>query len=240
MGIDLVGLEAILISLKYVTNKTNLLTLGRQGIHMYRQDIDHLLNKHNLNHLTNKHEPYSWCDTLLQDLNFVHIDSIDNSPYEGATIIHNMNNPIPKTSKKYNYIFDGGTIEHIFNTPQVCENIIDLLEVGGIFCSVTCNNNFSGHGIYQFSPEFFLSAFTKKYGMEIQELYLGQPNTEHKNWINVNDFNIDGGGRNCKSFDSNKQVYIIAIIKKISDTRECLLTNSPNQYSYEMIDWQKN
>jgi hypothetical protein len=240
MGIDIVGLEAILISLKYVTNKKNLLTLARQGIHMYNADIDNLLNKHNLSHLTNKYgRRFDWCERLLHDLKFEQIDSIDNSPYEGATIIHNMNNPIPKTSKKYNFIFDGGTIEHIFNTAQVCENIIDLLEVGGIFCSVTCNNNFSGHGIYQFSPEFFLSAFNKKYGMEIQELYLSQTDNERENWINVNDYNINGGGRNCKSFDSTKPVYIIAIIKKISDTRENLITNSPNQYSYEMIDWKK-
>lgn len=238
MGIDFVGLEAILLSLKYVTGKENLLTLGRQGLHLDRQHINYQFTKYNFNHLIDKYD-LGISEPLLQGLEFHTIDSLDNSSYEGATLIHNMNKPVPLTNKKYNYIFDGGTIEHIFNTGQVCENIIDLLEVGGIFCSVTTNNNFSGHGMYQFSPEFFLSAFTPAYGMEIQELYLAQVNTERENWINVNDFNKEGGGRNCSSFNSPNQVYIIAIIKKISNKRDSLLTNSPNQYSYATIDWKK-
>ena len=65
------------------------------------------------------------------------------------------------SSKKYQYIYDGGTIEHIFNIPQVIENIIDILDINGLFVSITCNNNFSGHGIYQFSPEFFLAVFSE-------------------------------------------------------------------------------
>jgi hypothetical protein len=238
MGIDFVGLEAILLSLKYVISKEKLLTLGRQGLHLGKYYINYMFNKYNFSHLIDKYD-HGISEPLLQGLEFLNIDSLDNSPYEGASIIHNMNNPVPKTNKRYNYIFDGGTIEHIFNIAQVCENIIDLLEVGGIFCSVTTNNNFSGHGIYQFSPEFFLSVFTPTYGMEIQELYLAQLNTEHASWINVNHFNKEGGGRNCSTFNSPSPVYIIAIIKKVSDKRDSLLTNSPNQYSYERIDWKK-
>ena len=60
-----------------------------------------------------------------------------------------------KVNKKFDFILDGGTIEHIFNCPQVLDNIIYLLEIEGILCSITCNNNFSGHGFYQFSPDFF-------------------------------------------------------------------------------------
>jgi hypothetical protein len=237
MGIDFVGLEAILLSLKYVTNKNELLTLGRQGLHLDMANINYLLTKYNFNDLIGTNT-YHISEPLLRDLNFEHIDSLDNSSYEGADIIHNMNDPVPKSAKKYNYIFDGGTIEHIFNIAQVCENIIDLLEVGGIFCSVTTNNNFSGHGIYQFSPEFFLSAFSEKYGMKVLELYLAQVNSPYDMWINVNDFKKEEGGRNCSRFNTSNQVYIVAIIQKISDTRLSLLTNAPNQYSYETIDWK--
>ena len=62
-------------------------------------------------------------------------------------------------------------------------------------------------------------------------------NTEFHTWINVNDFNKQNNGRNIASFKSNKEVYIITIAKKISNTRESLITNPPNQYSYENIDW---
>jgi SAM-dependent methyltransferase len=176
------------------------------------------------------------------DLGFENIDSIDNSPYEGASIIHNMNNPIPNhLIQRYDYILDAGTTEHIFNIPQVCENIIDLLSPEGIYVSITPNNNLSGHGIYQFSPEFYLSAYSKKYGMEVKELYIGKVGSGINEWINVNDFNEKNDGRNISKFDTTEHVYIIAIIQKltIDYERENLITNSPNQYSYENIDWKK-
>jgi hypothetical protein len=127
----------------------------------------------------------------------------------------NMNNPISKNYyNKYDFIFDGGTIEHIFNAPQVCENIINMLNIDEIFLSITPNNNFSVHGMYQFSTEFYLSAFSKNYGMEVQELYLAKVDGEFETWINVNNLNEQNNGRNTSKFDSNDPVYIIAIIRK--------------------------
>ena len=126
MGIDLTALETILFSLRYVKNNNNLLTLARQQIHT--QNIT----------LTNNFfiKSMDYCENLFKSLGFLNIESIDNSSYENATIIHNLNTPYNNT-KKYDYIYDGGTTEHIFNIPQVFENIINLLEIDGIFCSVT-------------------------------------------------------------------------------------------------------
>jgi hypothetical protein len=238
MGIDKVALETILLSIKYInSNRQNALTLARQQFHRDQEQINHYLKKYNLTHLANRYNPGDYFEQLFYDLGFQTVDSIDYSDYENANIIHNLNNPIPSNMKKYQYIYDGGTIEHIFNMPQVCENIVNLLDIGGIFCSVTVNNNFSGHGIYQFSPEFFLSAFSKEYGMEIQQLYLAKNETEIESWIDVNNFNKENGGRNCARFFSNDEVYILTIAKKISNVRKNFITQSPNQYSYEQIDW---
>jgi SAM-dependent methyltransferase len=235
MGLDYTSLEAILHSLKFISNKKSLITLGRQEIHISCNIFDICLDKYNLSNIKNRN--YSgFCETFLHDIGFESIDSIDASYYEGASIIHNMNQSIPNDLKKYDFVLDLGTIEHIFNTPQVCENIINLLNIGGVFLSVTPNNNFSGHGIYQFSPEFYSSAFSKKYGMEIQDLYIAKVNTGIEHWINVNTYNND---RNTSKFNGDEPVYIIAIIKKISNERENLILNSPNQYSYEQIDWKK-
>jgi SAM-dependent methyltransferase len=240
MGIDYTGLEALLHSLKYINKNNNktAITLGRQHIHIYSNTIDNILDKYLLLNCKNRNYSGS-CETLLHDIfGFESIDSIDNSRYEGASIIHNMNDPIPNDFKKYDFVLDLGTIEHIFNVPQVCENIINLLNIGGTFLSVTVNNNFSGHGIYQFSPEFYLSAFSKKYGMEIQELYIAKINSGIESWINVNNYGNTGNSRNESRFGGDDPVYIIAIIKKISNERENLILNSPNQFSYEEMDWK--
>ena len=236
MGIDITALELILLSQQHVKLKnTDILTLGRQQIHIECNDINNSLNKYNFGHLVDKFNYYNYSENLfMQLLNGNCVDSIDNSNYEEASIIYNLNLPY-NSSKKYQYIYDGGTIEHIFNIPQVIENVINMLDIDGLFVSVTCNNNFSGHGMYQFSPEFFLSSLNKKYGMEIEAIYIGKVHTKFEEWIDVNDYK---GGRNCSKFDTNDPVYILTIARKISDNRENLILNSPHQYSYEQGDWK--
>jgi hypothetical protein len=236
MGIDITALELILLSQRYVKHKNiNILTLGRQQIHITPNEINNSLNKYNFNELTNKFNYYEYSENFFRQLlNGICVDSIDNSNYENANIIHNMNLPYI-SSKKYQYIYDGGTIEHIFNIPQVIENVINMLDIDGLFVSVTCNNNLSGHGMYQFSPEFFLSSLNKKYGMKIEAIYIGKVHTGFEEWIDVNDYK---SGRNCSKFDSNVPVYILTIARKISDIRENLILNSPHQYSYEQGDWK--
>src|SRR5207253_3919084 len=141
--------------------------------------------------------------------------------------------------KKYDYIYDGGTIEYIFNLPQVLDNIINLLKPGGIFCSVTCNNNFSGHGFYQFSPELFFASFAPKYGMEIIELYLAKVGSDYNDWIRIEkkDFYSHNGRIEFK-FGDGEMVYILTIAKKMDyENRKSLILEPPQQNSYENIEW---
>lgn len=244
MGIDYTGCEALLRSMQYVKNKRNVLTLGRQGIHIHPHLIDYFLEKYNYGNLKNRYV-WGYCESLFIDLGFNNVDSVDNSDYENANIIHNLNTPININFKKYDYILDAGTSEHIFNAPQLCDNIINLLNDDGIYVSITPNNNLSGHGMYQFSPEFYLSVFSDKYGMKVEELYIAKVGSGIDEWINVNSFENEnkiydkGNGRNNSKFDSLEHVYIIAIIKKISNDRVSVLNEPPNQYSYENIDWKK-
>lgn len=232
MGIDSTSFEAIIRSMDYLTSRDNALTLGRQGIHIPLRQMKYMLNKYK--YADNFYEDYDeYCEKLFKKFGFLNVDSLDYSSYENANIIHDMNKSI-EVDRKYDYIYDGGTIEHIFNMPQVLENVINLLNVGGIFCSVTCNNNFSGHGIYQFSPEFFLSTFTPKYGMEIKEIYIARINSEYVEWINVNSHM---GWRNNSKINTQEEVYIITIAKKIMEDRKSLIEFPPQQYSYENVDW---
>ena len=235
MGIDRSSLNAILLSCRHIKNKQNLLTLGRQQIHTSHENNIDIGDKFNINLSEIIYGNY--CETFFSSIGFKNIDSIDNSNYEGSKYIHNLNYQILEDFKnKYDYIYDGGTTEHLFNIPQVFENIIDMLNIDGLFVSVTCNNNFSGHGIYQFSPELYLSILNKKYGMEIIDMYIAEVGTTNNEWKNVNSFN---GSRNTSKFNTNLETYIIIIARKISNKREFLIENCPNQYSYEQHDWKK-
>jgi hypothetical protein len=240
MGIDIIGLHSVIESFKYVENRKRALTLGRQQIYMNPHDVTNILANNSI-HTKTVYKYDDYCEQFFIDNGFDAIETMDNSSYEGASIIHNLNFPVPSELKgKYTYIFDGGTSEHIFNVSQVYENVIDLLEVGGVVCTVIPNNNFSGHGMYQFSPEFFLSSFKPKYGMKILGLYIGKRNTGKSEWIDVNDFHHSYGGRNRARFGCNEEVSIICIARKVSDDRAFLIKDPPNQYSYEEIDWKRS
>lgn len=231
MGIDKVGLHVICKSMKYVQSKDSVCTLGRQGLHMSSGEIQSICQQYGMNDIANC-AGYSEC--LFQRLGFTHADSMDASTYENATIIHDLNKPM-KQSQKFSYILDGGTIEHVFHIPQCLQTIIDSLEIGGLFVSITCNNNFSGHGMYQFSPELFLSAFSKTYGMQILEMYIARVDSPPEQWINVNQRNK---ARTEDRFYTNEFVYIVTIAKKIADTGVSLLEECPQQFSYETGDWK--
>ena len=93
-------------------------------------------------------------ETVMRKLGFGDIESMDFSAYEGATILHDLNKPIPdELEQQFDFIFDGGTIEHVFNVPMALENVFRMLRPGGRIVSANGMNGFLGHGLYQFSPE---------------------------------------------------------------------------------------
>jgi hypothetical protein len=84
-----------------------------------------------------------------------------------------MNKALPKDwHGKFDFVFDGGSIEHIYNVPQVVENLGVMLKVGGHLALSTCGNNQTGHGFYQFSPEFFYRVFSEQNGWRIKLVML--------------------------------------------------------------------
>jgi hypothetical protein len=96
------------------------------------------------------------------------IESIDYSNYEGATHIHDMNVQIPANlAGRYSLVFDGGSLEHVFNVPQAFKNCMEMVRVGGYFVQVSPCNNFMGHGFWQFSPELMFRMFAPENGYRI-------------------------------------------------------------------------
>lgn len=102
--------------------------------------------------------------TLFTILGFDEIHSLDVSPYEQATYVHDLNRPVsPELHRQYDVIFDGGTIEHVFSIPQVLANIHNLLKEGGIIIHASPSNNYVDHGFYMFSPTFFYEYYITNY-----------------------------------------------------------------------------
>ena len=73
--------------------------------------------------------------------------------------------------------------------------------------------------------------------MKIIDMYIGENGKTSNEWKNVNSYN---GYRNIDKIDTKLETYIIIIARKISNERELLLKNCPNQYSYSELDWKQN
>lgn len=101
------------------------------------------------------------------------IDSFDYSDYEGATQLWDMNEPLEEHHRgKYDFVFDGGTLEHVFRYPEALRQALTLLKPGGVFLSATPANSYLGHGFYQFSPDLPYSILRPENGMECGEVFL--------------------------------------------------------------------
>ena len=173
MGLDTNGCRFLLQCRKQGVDFSTTSMIGRQGLHLSKQDLADMLGS--FGHRVGEKEMDAiatankgFADTLLRFLGAREVHSFDNSGYEGATHVHDMNREIPEDFKnRYSVVLDGGTLEHVFNFPVALKNCMEMVCVGGHYLSITPTNNFCGHGFYQFSPELFFSVFTAANGFEI-------------------------------------------------------------------------
>jgi hypothetical protein len=112
-----------------------------------------------------------YAEWLFRSLGATRVDALDVSGYEGATLLHDMNTPIPEEyCGRYDAVVECGTLEHVFNFPVAIGNCMRLAAVGGHVLAYTVANNFCGHGFYQFSPELYFRVFRPENGFVIDRL----------------------------------------------------------------------
>ena len=159
MGVGYQGLQFALLAKRRRVSFSRTIMIGRQNHYLDAGTLRSMFERFGMplsagEEATILQDAYS--EGLFKKLGAVTVDSVDASNYEGASLIHDFNNPIdPSLSQRYTCVIDFGSLEHIFNFPVAMKNVTDLMEVGGHFLSMTTANNFMGHGFYQFSPELF-------------------------------------------------------------------------------------
>jgi SAM-dependent methyltransferase len=177
VAIDTQAFRLLLAARKAGVDFTRTVTFGRQSFYPKPRHAARALAAADLGiglaQLGELRHRYS--EAFLSALGAQTVDSIDASNYEGATVVHDLNEPLPASlAGTCTLVFDGGTTEHIFNYPQALTNAIRLLRTGGHFISLTAANNLSGHGFYQISPELFFRVFSRANGFEIRFVLLAE------------------------------------------------------------------
>ncbi len=181
MGIDLQALNMLRYAYKFGDfNKT--VTIGRQSLDLTEPVLRHVLQ------VDSKYNHEEFCEQLLKEYFHSHsVDSIDVSNYENASIVTDMNNPLPENLRQqYDTVIDSGTLEHIYNISQALENCSFLCKPGGQIIHMLPANNYCGHGFWQVSPELFFSLYTNENGYRDTEVFLTYISQQHEiSWYKV-------------------------------------------------------
>lgn len=91
-------------------------------------------------------------------LGFSEVHAVDYSAYEGADIIFDLNSrgTFPEElNGSFDYVINGGTIEHVFDIAAAMTNISQMVKPGGIVMHVSPSEMWPNHGFYSISPTFF-------------------------------------------------------------------------------------
>ena len=174
MGIDTWNLRFLCEARRGFGEFGELLQLGRQELHIpsnafSEADADLTAAGINIPYVTLTCER-RWADEgLFQALGAKNVICADASDYEGAELVHDFNDPVDaRWHGRFDTLFDGGSLEHIFNLPGVLANEMAMLKVGGRLLAAVPANNWLGHGFYQFSPELPFRVFTPENGFRME------------------------------------------------------------------------
>ncbi len=237
MAIDQNGLKFLLLSKAKGVDFSNTAMIGRQRLNLtpdeFKATLDQCCisyNEASVRSVMYDNDHYS--DVFFKTLGAMNLTSLDYSDYEGATVIHDMNHPVPDELKsRFSVVLDGGSLEHVFNFPIAIQNCMKMVAPGGHFMTITPVNNFMGHGFYQFSPELFFSLLNQNNGFEIQSVLIfeDRPNAEWYQVVNPSSI----GGR--VTLINLRPTYLVVIARRVS--QEELTLKYPSQSDYVPI-WE--
>jgi SAM-dependent methyltransferase len=236
MGLDINTIKLLIAITKKEISLRKVLTIGRQNIHVKDKELGDILTHHFPDAALRSfmQTDHTYCEGLLKIFGAQIVDSIDASAYENATIIHDMNYPVPeKLLSQFDTVIDGGSLEHIFNFPTAIKNCMDLLKPGGFYIGITPSNNFFGHGFYQFSPELYFRVFSEENGFSLKRMLL-YSDSPKGNWYEIKDPRSIG---NRITLVNSRPLYLFVLAQKSRNTTPQL--NFPQQSDYSDIVWKK-
>lgn len=171
-------------------------------------------------------------DDFFRLLGATEVTSFDYSDFEGATITHDMNFPLPEAyHNAFDVVYDGGTLEHIFNFPQAIRNCMMMPRVSGLLIVAIPANNWMGHGFYQFSPELFFRIFCEENGFTLQRM-IACEYWEGGTWFEVQDpMRL---GRRIELWGADQRISLLVVTQKVRTVGNAW-TSVPLQSDYSRI-----
>jgi hypothetical protein len=189
MGLDINAVQFLISARKRGAIFGHTLTLGRQHLGESPSVMASLLEGSGFpaDKFRSNSPDNIYADRFLEALGATRVDALDNSGFEGATIVHDLNQPFEEHWKNgFDAVIDGGTLEHVFNFPAALKNVMGLPRENGSLFLHTPTNNLCGHGFYQFSPELFFRVFSEDNGYSVERMVIHRIGPYNR-WYDVSD-----------------------------------------------------
>jgi hypothetical protein len=158
MGITSGHINLLCLLAKKVKLSGTVVTLGRQKVYGSYQQIKAIFSNAGIpaDHLVES-SPEVMQEAIFKSLGFSQVLSVDVSDYEWPDFKVDLNDatPPPEVIGIADMIYDGGTLEHVFDTRAGLINIHKMLKVGGVVVHDNPINGFVNHGFYQYSPTLY-------------------------------------------------------------------------------------
>ncbi|MBV8900987.1 MAG: hypothetical protein JOY92_12845 [Verrucomicrobia bacterium] len=168
MGLDFKSAEFLCTEVRRGISLGCLLLLGRQTVYMAPREIAKVKAWTGV-----ALKPAGFADEFFRALGAESISFLDHSNYEGADLVHDLNEPLAREyHARFETVIDGGTLEHVFNFPIALRSCMESVCEGGRLMIFSIANGHMGHGFYQFSPELFYRALAPSNGFEIERLLI--------------------------------------------------------------------
>ena len=170
-----------------------------------------------------------YADELIRALGAKKYFSVDRSDFEGANYLHDLNTPFPDELRgKFDFVLDGGTLEHIFNYPAALKHTLELVRVGGYFLTTPPANGHMGHGFFQCSPELFFSAFSAQNGLAIRKFVIFETYKPDAQYYEVQSPSKLG---NRVELNSSPPMSLAILVQKVAEVP--IFATPPQQSDYE-------
>lgn len=140
--------------------------------------------------------------------------------------------------KKFDFIYDGGSLEHVFNITQGLKNLTYLVKKDGYIMHLLPANNYIDHGFYSFNPTLLKDYYIQN-NFKIIEFFLIKQNynlKENHTWY-VYEYNEE----QIKDYDKwnwkNNRMLLWVIAKKNSNSKKVIY---PTQSKYLKLHNKKS
>ena len=243
MALDLNGVKLLLWSKNLGASFERTATLGRQGFSCSPGELRPALRDFGFEAGPEqfkrifKHPPMTslFAEEFLHFLGAKELQSVDISDFEGATLLHDLNQPFEaRHQAAFSFVLDAGTLEHIFHYPQALRHCLELVEVGGHFLTITPTNNQMGHGFYQFSPELFFRVFNAENGFTLRKIVLYDYLKTDAPFYEVLDPSKTGGRTHVFS---PRPLYLAVLAERVA--LKPILNRPPLQSDYVQL-WEQS